>query len=205
VTASSTTSFDRTSVLRQVVVQQDDLASGLTVQLIPEGDQVTDQVTLDLCSGSFPSERLRVARYQVGVRDAQQHGVLSTEAVLYGGAAATAQAFAELQQAQARCPSGFVPPVVQGEPPLKYEFHAAPDASWPQTPGVQRLAFDATVSDPQGDTREEVVSYLRRGALLVAVYFRQVSGFSVAGQSTPQGVTGVIAGRMARLPAPAVS
>src|SRR5438105_3429391 len=42
--------------LRQVGLRPNDVPAGFGVHLIAGGDQVVNRVTLDLCSGSFPSE-----------------------------------------------------------------------------------------------------------------------------------------------------
>ena len=80
----------------------------LSVHLLPGGDQVKGQATLDLCNQTFPSESLRVQRLQDVAVDSSGAGVLSTEAVLYQNAAATKQAFKELRGVRASCPKGPV-------------------------------------------------------------------------------------------------
>src|SRR5439155_10413558 len=119
----------------------------------------------------------------------------------------TAQAFDELRADQRQCPAGFVPHAVQGEPPLKYHFNPPPDANWSATPGVDRFAVDATVTDQQGQSTHEIAVYLRRGRVLVALYLYRIDlpGFAFGGQVTAQGIAGVIASRIAQLPAAVVS
>ena len=68
-------------VLGGLVVQQADVGAKRTVLLIPNGN-FTSQPTLDLCNGTFPSERLRTARLQVAAVDAA--GVTLAE---HGGSA----------------------------------------------------------------------------------------------------------------------
>ena len=51
-------------VLAQLVVTQADVPPDVSVQLIPGGNQVVGEATLDLCSGNFPSESKRTARLQ---------------------------------------------------------------------------------------------------------------------------------------------
>ena len=84
-------------VLGLMVVNQSDVGTTRTVVLIPNGND-TSQPTLDLCNGSFASERLRTARLQVATVDARGNTYLSTEAVLYRSPAAAALAFTELRQ-----------------------------------------------------------------------------------------------------------
>src|SRR5579871_1776441 len=135
------------SSLNSVVVTQGDVTSPIVVAEEPGGNEVSGQTTLDVCNGMYPSEALRTARLQVYAGDpAASEIALSTEAVLYKNASATTQAFAELRFVAAHCPSTpVVSPV--GEPTVATKFHAAPDGSWPQVAGVDRLAFDFTSTD----------------------------------------------------------
>src|SRR4051794_37504192 len=56
-------------VLGGLVVQQSDVGAQRTVLLIPNGN-FTSQPTLDLCNGSFPSEKLRTPRLPVAAASA---------------------------------------------------------------------------------------------------------------------------------------
>jgi hypothetical protein len=194
------------SVLRRLVVTQNDVPSTNSVALISGGDQVTGQPTLDLCNGSFPSERLRTARLQVAEADSQANTLLSTEAVLYQNTAATGQAFRELQSTASSCPASLVQSPV-GEPAVKTTFNPAPDGSWPQVATVSRQAYDFTTTDDQGNSRHSVAVYLRRGRALMGVYFSNPDGpqSPVAGQTTISGIVNVFANRMAQLPASTVN
>jgi hypothetical protein len=176
--------------------------STLSVVLIPGGDQVQGETTLDLCNGTFPSEALRTARRQVAAVDAQGVAVLSTEAVLYRDPAASAQAFAELRSVAAHCPSTPVTSPV-GEPTVTTHFNAAPDASWPQTPGVERVAYDFNTTDQAGgQALHSVAVYLRHGRALLAVYFSRPDAAqpAISGQTTLGGIVNVFAERLAQLP-----
>jgi len=195
-----------TSVLSNLVLQQPDVGSTVNVQLIPNGDQVRGQTTLDLCNGTFPSEALRTARLQVAAVNGQGNAVLSTEAVLYSQPGDTAQAFSELRTVAARCPnSPVVSPV--GEPAVTTHFSAAPDAAWPQVPTVERLAYSFTATAQSGQAQRSVAVYLRRGRALMGVYFPQPDGPqpTINGQTTIPGIVNVFATRLAALPASAVN
>lgn len=186
------------SLLPSLAVRQSDIGSNLSVQLLPHGNLVRGQPTLDLCNGRYPSEAHRTARFQDAVVDQQGNEVLSTEAVLYSNPAFTVQAFNELRAVAARCPSSPVPSPV-GEPTVTTHFNAAPDATWPQTPGVERLAFSFTTVDQSGRSTPGLAVYLRRGRALVGVYFAQSAlpqQPSVGDQTTVQGIAGVFAGRL---------
>jgi hypothetical protein len=193
------------SALSGLVVRQSDLTAGDTVQVIPAGDQVSGQTTLDLCNGTFPSESLRTARLQVAAADAQGSTVLSTEAVLYQNPAATIQAFNELRSVAAQCPATpVVSPV--GEPTVTTRFSAAPDSTWPQVPTVDRLAFDFVSVDPSGLSHHAVAVYLRRGRALMGLYFQAPDGPqpSVSGQTTIPDIVNVFATKVAQLPSSVV-
>jgi hypothetical protein len=127
--------------------------------------------------------------------------VLSTEAVLYSNPAATTQAFSELKSAAANCPSGpVVSPV--GEPTMSTKFNPAPDGSWPSVPGVERLAYDFVTTDDTGQTQHTAAVYLRRGRVLMGIYFPRPDGAQppVRGQTTMAGIVNVFATRMGQLP-----
>ena len=175
------------SALAGLVVRQADVPQGVTVQLITGGNEVSGQPTLDLCNATFPSEALRTARLQVAVTDGQANDVLSTEAVLYQDAGATAQGFTELRGAAASCQTPFNP---------------APDVAWPKVATVERLAFDFSSTDLSGQAQRNVAVYLRRGRALMGLYFYAPDGaqLAVAGQTTIPAIVNVFATRMAQLP-----
>jgi hypothetical protein len=194
-------------VLSMLVVRQPDVPSNLVVGLIPGGNLVAGQVTLDLCNGTYPSESLRTAREQVDVADQTGQTQFSTEAVLYHNTASTAQAFSELRARAASCPQQFLPPPPGegGLPATKTTFNARPDTNWPTTPTVDRLAYDFTSADQQGNTSHSMAVYLRRGRVLMGLYFSNPDQAqpAVDGQTTVPGIVSVFEKRMAALP-PAV-
>ncbi|MFN2608742.1 MAG: hypothetical protein ABR511_12775 [Acidimicrobiales bacterium] len=193
------------SVLSSLVVRQTDVPSSFSVQQLANGNSVSDP-TLDLCNGTFPSEAMRTARLQVVVLDGQGDGSLSTEAVLYGKPANADQAFAELQSVAAKCPATPVTSPV-GEPSVTTHFNTAPDGSWPQTPTVDRLAFDFTTVDALGQSGHSIAVYLKRGRVLMGVYFPQPDGDQtpVAGKTAIPDIVGIFATRIAGLPASVVN
>jgi hypothetical protein len=185
--------------LAGLVVGQSDLPSSYAVQLIPGGNQVGGETTLDLCNASYPSEALRTNRLQVAALAARNVG-LSTEAVLYQTPAASAQAFSELRAAAASCPSTPVRSPV-GEPTVTTTFGSPPDGGWPAVPGVQRLAYAVTTTDQQGTASSTIAVYLSRGRALLGVYFADPSNVpTVAGQTTVAGIVNLFAQRLAQLP-----
>ena len=197
------------SDLSRLDVAQADVPAGYSVTLLPGGNMVAGQVTLDLCNGTYASEALRTARRQVDLTDQTSKLWLSTEAVLYGSSSDTAQAFTELKARAANCPPGFLqpPPGEAGLPATKTVFNPAPDGSWPATSGVERLAYDFTTTDQQGNTDNSIAVYLRRGRALLGVYFAVPQGTqpAVAGKTTVEGIVGLFEQRLASLPGAVVN
>jgi hypothetical protein len=172
-----------------------------SVALIPNGDQTTGTVTLDLCNGTFPSEALRTARLQVMELDGTLSGIMSTEAVLYRNAAATEQAFGELRSVQASCPGTPVPGKL-GLGSATTTFRAPPDVSWPKVAGVERQAYDFDSVNELGASSHSIAVYLRRGRALLALYFSRLPDPqpAVAGKTTVETITEVFEKRLAALP-----
>ena len=137
------------AALRDLGLRPGDLTSSVSLVLIPRGNSVSGAPTLDLCNATYPSESQRKARLQVAGLDDQGNVALSTESVLYSNAAATEQAFTELESAAANCPNSPVTSPV-GEPAVTTQFNPAPDGSWPQVAGVDRLAYDFVTTDDTG-------------------------------------------------------
>jgi hypothetical protein len=142
----------------------------------------------------------------VAATDDQGNTDLSTEAVLYQNPAATAQAFSELKSVAATCPNSPVRSPV-GEPTVTTKFNAPPDASWAQVPTVDRQAYDFVSTDSTGQAQHSVAVYLRRGRVLMGIYFPEPDGAQspVRGQTTLAGITNVFANRMAQLPSSVVN
>jgi hypothetical protein len=203
--APTTPADPSAAALASLGLNQADVASTVVVQPFSLGDSL-GQPTLDLCNGTYPSESQRTARLQVGGFDGQANLLLSTEAVLYRNAAATEQALAELKSVSANCPVTPVPSPVGGSTTSTH-FNAAPDGGWAQTPTVTRLAFDLVMTDDLGGSQHSVAVYLRRGRVLLGVYFYQpdLPQVPVSGQTTMEKIVGVFAGRMAQLPASVVN
>jgi hypothetical protein len=156
------------SVLKNVALQNSDL-SGLTFQLLPGGDQVKNQVTLDVCAADFPSEALRTARYQQAAASGDNLAV-NNENVMYKSPAAAAQALSEVRDAVANCPSDkFLPSNVAGVPPLRFQIEGIPDDQLgPVT--TDHVALGGTAADQSGQTETQVQVFKRRGKVVVGVY-----------------------------------
>lgn len=187
------------SSLQALVLRPADVTGALTVEQIPRGNQVAGEATLDLCNAPFASEALRTARLQVAALTANGDAPISTEAVLYGRPSGSAQAFTELRAAAASCPP--IPRSGAGGDLITTRINPAPDGAWPSTPTVERLAFDFTTTDQQGQVHHFVAAYLRRGRVLEGLYFAAPDGPqpAIGGQTTIPGIVGIFAGRMAQL------
>ena len=140
-------------------------------------------------------------RLQVVAADAQGDVPLSTEAVIYKNTAATTQAFDELASVAAKCPSTPVRSP-SGGTTVTTKFDPAPDGTWPQTPTVDRLAYSFTSTDLSGHSSKSIAVYLKRGRVLLGLYFPDPTGTvpTIAAQSTIPGIVSVFANRLAQLP-----
>jgi hypothetical protein len=188
--------------LQRVSLQQSDVRSGNRVRLYPDGDTVKDEVSLDLCNADFASEVDRVLRHQVGIDTGTDVAPgVSTEAIMYNSSTAAATATSELQAARTQCPRKPVPSPVADTPPSTFTFGPPPDHAWASTPSVQREAFDVTDQSTDGTDHSDAI-YLRRGALLVAIYYTLPdAGHQLAPSvSTAQQLTAAIEHRIAALP-----
>lgn len=162
------------SVLEALVLHQRDVPDAFTVAPIPGGRSATDQPTLDLCAATYPSESQRIGRLQVSARNRSDQTTLSTEAVQYRDEAGPEQAFAEVQQVASQCQEEVS---LGTGAPVRTTVTAGADQGWGRTAGVERLAY--TVSDTDllgGGESQQVVVYLRRGPLLMGLYFPAPQG-----------------------------
>lgn len=189
-----------TEALAELVVKPEDVPSTASVVVFPGGVGL-GMPTLDLCNGTYPSESRRTARFQDAVLDGEGRLVMSTEAVLYGDSGGTTQALSEARSVASACPSTPVQSPV-GQPSVTTTFRGPPDGDWPQTPSVNRVAFDLTTDDGSGQPRHIIAVYLQRGRVLLGVYFSQPDGpqLAVEGQTTIPDIVGVFAARVAALP-----
>ena len=150
----------------------------------------------------YPSESLRTERLQDVATDNSGNSVLSTEAVLYRNAAATKQAFRELRHVARSCPKGPVANPGNGSTTTT-TFHPTPDTDWPQTASVEREAFSLTTADAKGASADSLAVYLRRGRVLLGVYFSKPNGEQppIDGRTKPADIVSAFATRIAQLPA----
>ena len=194
------------SVLGGLIVKQTDVPPAFTVHHLVHGADLTVG-TLDICNGKFATESERTARRQVALTDAEGDQIFGTEAILYKSAAVGTRAVEEIKSVTSQCPST---PVVSpiGDPTAIFKFRKPPDAAWPRKASVERLAYDldaSTVGDPQPS--RSIVVYLRRGRVLMGLYFNKPVGTQVPvqGRDSISGIVGVFQDRMAKLPARVVN
>ncbi len=177
------------AVLDQVSVAAADLGPGWTARLIDQGDQLS-QPTLDLCSGHYASESRRQARHQVEVSDSTGEAVMSTEAVLYQDQAGAAEAMAEVRGMASRCPG-------------RVQVRAAADAGSGHPPGIDQVAWSVQAEVASQPMDRAVLVFLRRGRLLLGLYFLTADGpqARIAGTDTIAATVAVFQRRVADLPA----
>lgn len=171
---------DDSEVLDEVSLHASDASAGAQFALVPHGDEVTGQVSLDLCQTEYPSERKRRARHQVQIGDPRSGNWVSSEAIAYVSPKAAEQAMSELAATAETCKEtgyGGGSAVIQDvarraadDEGLRWSFEDDPDANWPQTPGVARQTYAFELSDQLGNSASYVTTYLQRGRILVAVY-----------------------------------
>jgi len=109
----------------------------------------------------------------------------------------------ELKSVAAHCPSTPVPSPVGGDTQTT-RFRRAPDGAWHRTPSVERLAYDFVATYPAtGESSHSIAVYLRRGRMLMGLYFAQPDApqEAVDGRTTIAGIVGVFEARMAKVPA----
>jgi hypothetical protein len=125
--AAPTAALAAAPSLRTIVLRPSQVGAGYRMAVIPGGDRVKGQVTLDLCGQRFASEKLRVARLQVAYGHRGKVPQLSNEVVRYrpGGAR---QALRELRHAATHCPKGPVTGPVRGVGPIRYRLTRVTDS-----------------------------------------------------------------------------
>ncbi len=160
--------------LADLVVRQQDVPRRFRVSPIPGGRSVAGGPTLDLCDGAYPSESRRIGRLQTEAKDRAGSRTLSTEAVQYDDEAGTEQAFREVADVAAGCQNQMTLDLTTGEL-VSRSVAPEPTGSWRSTPGVERLAYRVTES-AGADEDSTLVVYLRRGPLLLGLYFPKPDG-----------------------------
>lgn len=157
-------------MLARIAVHDTDLANGYHLELMPGGDRVRDQVTLDNCGFNFTTEARRVARRQYLIVDPQSRDTgMSNEVVAYDSPRQAAAALAQWHTAAARCPHAAVSSRVAGMPKLVERItHNALDVT---TLPAQANAITTESATAQGQGTLYNVSILQtHGVVLDNIY-----------------------------------
>lgn len=189
-------------LLAAVSLTDHDMADGSVLQLLPGGDEVAGQISLDLCFADFPSESLRVGRNQVaGTRADDADLWVSSEAILYGTPEQAEQAMDELASARAGCPSGEeVTSTLTGNSG-SWTFDDPPDSGWTLPAGIARQSYAFTVTS--GDQSSSgTATYLRRGRMILALYLNPADAPAtvIRNAPDPERFTEVMTNRLLALP-----
>jgi hypothetical protein len=96
-----------TALLQRVVLRAAQVGVGYTRSLIPDGNGLAGQTTLDFCGFGYASESLRSARLQDAYTRTGSSFDASNEVVTYTGSGAN-EALTEIQRASTACPNGLV-------------------------------------------------------------------------------------------------
>jgi hypothetical protein len=196
VTASSPAVHHHTpqDVVQLVGLKDTDLR-GLHTQLIPGGDKVQGQVTLDACGAAFTSEGHRVARRQVRVLTAAGQGVgVSNEVVMYDSPTSAAVAVTQWQSALTHCPAGVVHSHVAGIGNVQYSHLSSTKRT---VGGIDQVTSTFTVS--QVGTKNVVhggAVMVRKGAVLDIVWLFGSPTVSAADLTVADQLVAVTAARI---------
>ncbi|HET7690619.1 MAG TPA: hypothetical protein VFK41_09585 [Nocardioidaceae bacterium] len=168
-TTKRPTGPDAAEQVETVVVTTQDLPRGVEVELIPQGDVVEGQTTLDECGQEFPSEADRVARRQVTIAYPGDDGSYSHEVVAYGTNEQALAALHEWRAAVRSCPEDrFVAPREPGFPPVRtqlLELHAMSVLAVPDNSVARQV-----LTTEKGESVHVAAIYQRYGRVLSASY-----------------------------------
>ena len=157
-----------TALLQKVVLKPSQLGAGYKLSQMPGGHEVQNEVTLDFCAATYPSEALRTARLQVLYDASGGSFHASNEVVTYrpGGAK---QALAEVTHEATVCPNGTVKTPPAGVTSLVRHTQVVADAKL--LPGaIAILETDTGVVKGKSITSSTMAVYQIRGNVLSGVY-----------------------------------
>ena len=190
-------------LLETASLTDSDAAAGATFQPYENGDVVAGEDSLDLCHGSFPSERLRIGRNQVGIGDAAGRSWVSSEAILYSTPAEAKQAMGELKTARDACPTTPQRSPDRPDVAVTWRFGEDPATGWTEHSGVTRQGYAFTITGEEDDTAiESTAIYLQRGRMILALYSTPPDGPEsvIVNSPDPQRFTEVMTQRLLALP-----
>jgi len=171
-------SDDKQAKLAQLGFRADDFSQVWTV-LPMDGGTKLDDPSLDLCSGTFPSERDRVQRRQIAAtKEGSTFSFLSSEVVKYSSAAAASAAQKELVKVLAQCQldKGYKNAAGALVP---YEFKTLKNIPAGVVSESNRV-FVYAVIDSGEDARTLLGFYQFNGDTFTGLYVMNSNGFSDA-------------------------
>ncbi|CAB4530860.1 unannotated protein [freshwater metagenome] len=171
-------SDDKQAKLAQLGFRADDFSQEWTV-LPMDGGTKLDDPSLDLCSGTFPSERDRVQRRQIAAtKEGSTFTFLSSEVVKYSSAAAASAAQKELVKVLAQCQldKGYKNAAGALVP---YEFKTLKNIPAGVVSESNRV-FVYAVIDSGEDARTLLGFYQFNGDTFTGLYVMNSNGFSDA-------------------------
>lgn len=185
--------------LQSIAIQNSDLSSGYRMRLMPGGNQVIDQVTLDNCGFDFTTEAHRVARRQYNiVTPAGAESGLSNELVAYDTPGQAAKALTQWHTSAATCPHTPVHSSVAGVPALimKVKQNRLDVPTLPVTHNA--ITVESGTARGQG-TLYNMSIFQVHGRYLDAVYLTIGAPLTTAETSTAQQLATITGRRLAAL------
>jgi hypothetical protein len=185
--------------LQQIVVQSTDINGGATSRLIPEGDKVSGQVTLDGCGYAFTSESKRVARRQYELVDTAGHSTgIGNEVVAYDNAPDATLALNQWRAALAKCPNTPQHSSVAGTPDLTYAVlsRTADSSALP----VKTNETCVLRVSGQGHTVYLYAIYQQHGRFLDGAYVIRAGSPTIADKAVGTRLATFTGGRLSALP-----
>jgi hypothetical protein len=191
ITLGSLTEVDRTpakvddslsdpkqAVLAKYGFRSDDFSHEWSIAPMPNGTTLLDP-SLDLCNGTFNSERDRIERRQVtALKEQSIFSFLSTEVVRYSSAANATAAQKELVLVLAKCQSEKGYSAASGEK-IPYEFKAIKNVPTGVVSEGNRVFVHAVIDS--GDRARTLLGFYQfNGDLFTGLYVLNTKGFTDA-------------------------
>lgn len=178
---AATPRLDPAALVARVALTDADFSDGSRIQLIPGGDQVRGQVTMDNCGYAFTTEAHRVARRQVAmVPGASDQIDVSNEVVAYDSAAQAAKAMQEFRRSVTGCRKGvYQTSRIAAEPPMRYDVSRLSRPGGLPVADTAQASLALTAKGQPGHIYAFVV-FERRGAVIDGVYVDSSSPISAS-------------------------
>ena len=169
---------DKQAKLAKLGFRPDDFSQEWTVLPMAGGTTLNDP-SLDLCNGTFASEKDRIERRQViATKVGSKFSFLSTEVVRYSSAAAAAAAQKELVKVLAQCQTDKGYKDATGNL-VGYEFKTINDIPAGVVSEGNRVFVHAII-DPTGNARTLLGFYQFNGDTFTGLYLLNSEGFNDA-------------------------